>query len=104
VNAPQTTNINLEHTFSVLLMKSNPNNKQELSNRVIYQQERITTRWIPPKVVYAQKTTRTPSVFVQEITTPQQTDFECGVPIFKPPFSIGLIVHGNNAVRGQFPW
>lgn len=31
-------------------------------------------------------------------------DFQCGVPDYRPPTSTGLVVGGNFAHRGQFPW
>jgi hypothetical protein len=113
VNAPQTTNINLEYTFST--PGSNSNQQQ-----VIYRPETTASpqRISPPttpKVIYIQQTTtqtpQRPQVFIQETTTqsqrpqPTQTQsFDCGVPNFKTPFSSGLIVNGKNAIRGQFPW
>jgi hypothetical protein len=116
VNAPQTTNINLEHTFSITTTSSNQNQQQKPPSQVIYRPETTTTQWIPPpttpKVIFVQQTTRLPLVYIQETTTqpsqrpqPIQTlGFDCGVPNFKTPFSTGLVVNGKNAVRGQFPW
>jgi hypothetical protein len=118
VNAPQTTNINLEHTFSITTTSSNQNQQQKPPAQVIYRPETTTTQWIPPpttpttpNVVYVQQTTRLP-VFIQETTTqplqrpqPAQTqDFKCGVPNIKSHVSTGLIVKGKTAIRGQFPW
>lgn len=32
------------------------------------------------------------------------SDLECGIPDYRAPATTGLIVGGEDAARGQFPW
>lgn len=61
---------------------------------------RYTTRRTTARPVYTQATT--------QATTQQVIDrvenFECGIPDYDTQTTTGLIVGGQDANRGQFPW
>lgn len=103
-NAPSTT-INLEYTFSTGLSGLSSSQQRIPPAQVQYRSE-VTNAYVQP-----QQATRPPA-YRQQTSPPQAqffnnwvpTGFECGVPDFKIYFSTGLIVKGQTAVRGQFPW
>lgn len=124
-NVPHTT-ITLDHTFVTGLSGSSPNQQKFFQPQNIYQPQTTTA----PKVIYVQPPQTTPApqiiyvqppqptrppIYVQQTSLPQYqnfnsgerfvtAEFECGVTSLKPPVSTGLIINGQTANRGQFPW
>lgn len=104
------TTINLEHIYYTGLSGSNPNQphrRPESTQRWTQATTRWTqptTRWTQPTTRYTQAPTRQPASQAIPISNYSDEDFECGITSYHTPSSIGLVVGGHTAVRGQFPW
>lgn len=117
--------ITLSHSFTTGLTGSNSYSVQRPIVQPVYQvrtttvraqtygtrqtqkrTERPTTKAPIPTSTYrtrlTQKSTeRTTTIAPNRIS---DSDFECGVPNYKKPEATGLVLYGNEAIRGQFPW